>query len=176
MSRSWLPTGSVRDRQSVTPAWQPKDRPLIAGVVVKEVANVPCEQRMITEVFRRDWFENAGEVDQIFQSILYPGALEAWHAHETTTDRLFVTSGMLMVVLYDGRSDSPTFGLVNEFNIGLFRPQLLIVPPQVWHGVHNRSGEPATILNAPDLAYRYEEPDHWRLPWNTDQIPYRFDV
>jgi hypothetical protein len=26
----------------------------------------------------------------------------------------------------------------------------------------------------PDRAYRYEAPDHWRLPSDTDQIPYVF--
>lgn len=33
----------------------------------------------------------------------------------------------------------------------------------------------AVLLNLADQAYRYEDPDHWRLPVNTDKIPYQFE-
>lgn len=29
-------------------------------------------------------------------------------------------------------------------------------------------------VNDIDRAYRYEDPDHWRLPADTGEIPYRF--
>jgi hypothetical protein len=28
------------------------------------------------------------------------------------------------------------------------------------------------MLNYPTSAYDYEDPDHYRLPWDTDEIPY----
>ena len=40
--------------------------------------------------------------------------------------------------------DSPTHRLVNEFRCGLARPTLILVPPGVWHGVHN-IGDPTTV-------------------------------
>ncbi|MDO9635444.1 MAG: hypothetical protein Q7I95_00660, partial [Thiobacillus sp.] len=45
---------------------------------------------------------------------------------------------------------------------------------QVWHAVENITSAPALLINAVDKAYRYESPDHFRLPLETDQIPYRF--
>jgi dTDP-4-dehydrorhamnose 3,5-epimerase len=44
----------------------------------------------------------------------------------------------------------------------------------VWHGVQNVHPGPSSVLNLVDRAYRYEAPDHWRLPPDTAEIPYRF--
>ena len=56
-------------------------------------------------------------------------------AHERTTDRIFVTSGLVRIALYDGRVGSRTRGMINEFRFGTVRPALIVVPPQVWHGL-----------------------------------------
>ena len=106
---------------------------------------------------------------------LAPGEVSAWHAHQTTRDRLFVSQGMLKIVLFDARKGSPTFGRLNELRFGTVRPALVTIPPGVWHGVQNLSGEPSCLLNLVDRAYQYEDPDHRRLPPRTAKIPYRFD-
>lgn len=129
---------------------------------------------MLTEIYRADWGLDTGGVDQIFYSSLEPGALSAWHAHGETTDRLFVPQGLVQVVLYDARPDSPSHGRVNEVFLSHRRPTLVVIPPRVWHGVRNCSYENSLLLNAVDRAYSYQDPDHWRLPWDTDQIPFRF--
>jgi dTDP-4-dehydrorhamnose 3,5-epimerase len=64
--------------------------------------------------------------------------------------------------------------MVNEFRFGAVRPALIAVPPGIWHGVRNLSDAPGLLLNLPDQAYNYEDPDHWRLPPDSDKIPYRF--
>jgi dTDP-4-dehydrorhamnose 3,5-epimerase len=93
-----------------------------------------------------------------------------------TTDRLFVNHGQILVVLYDAREDSSTFGVLNKFHLGILRPGLLVVPPKVWHGVQNIGEGSSSLLNLVDRAYRYEDPDHWRLPHDTSLIPYRFSA
>jgi dTDP-4-dehydrorhamnose 3,5-epimerase len=163
-----------RDHQSVTSDWQRVDQKLIEGVVVREVRAVGTGYGALTEVFRTDWGLDEQHVDQIFQTVLDPGAVSAWHAHGETTDRLFVSLGRAEIVLYDGRPDSPSSGELNRFVFGTYRPALLVVPPRVWHGVRNGTGEPVMVLNAVDRAYSYQEPDHWRLPPDTEEIPYRF--
>jgi dTDP-4-dehydrorhamnose 3,5-epimerase len=174
MSSSWLLQGATKDGQTVSGEWQRVDQPLIDGVEVKEIRNVIKRNGHLTELFRRDWFDRCGEVGQVFQVVLMPGAISAWHAHAVTTDRLFVTHGTMRIVLYDGRDDSPTRGTVNEFLANGSRPALFVVPPRVWHAVQTVSGEPGIIVNMPNHAYCYEDPDHWRLPADTDEIPYRF--
>jgi dTDP-4-dehydrorhamnose 3,5-epimerase len=110
----------------------------------------------------------------VFQVVLDPGAVSAWHAHATTIDRLFVSTGLMRIVLYDARESSPTFGVLNEFRFGTIRPALVIVPPRVWHGVQNVALAASVVLNLVDRAYDYEDPDHWRVPNGTPEIPFVF--
>lgn len=165
--------GCARDARSITSDWTPLLE-LIDGVRLREVKNVPKENGFLTEVFRADWSLDGGGVDQVFQVILTPGGLSAWHAHQFATDRLFVSHGLVKVVLFDARTRSPTHGRLNEFRIGLLRPTLIVIPPGVWHGVQNISHEPSCLLNMPDRAYDYDDPDHWRLPPDSPEIPYSF--
>jgi dTDP-4-dehydrorhamnose 3,5-epimerase len=172
--RDWELAGMRQDKQGITRDWQFVNQPLIHGVRIKQIENVMTGYGTLTEVYRRDWDLDEGGVDQVFQSILEPGGVSGWHAHAVTTDRLFVGAGRMRIVLYDSRKSSPTFGRVNEFRSGPARPSLVVIPPQVWHAVENISSVPALLINAVDKAYRYESPDHYRLPLETDQIPYRF--
>jgi dTDP-4-dehydrorhamnose 3,5-epimerase len=167
--------GSRQDRPSATPDWTPA-QPSIEGVRTKEVRNIVKPRGdVLCEIFRRDWLLDQGEVDQVFQSVMLPGSISAWHVHHRTIDRLFVSHGLALIVLYDGRKDSPTYQQLTEFRFGTIRPALLCVPPGVWHGVQNISSAPAVLLNLVDKAYEYDDPDHWRLPPDTDKIPYRFE-
>ena len=165
--------GCAKDNPNITPDWEPRQQ-LIEGVKVKEIKNVPKENGFLTEIFRADWGLDDGRVGQVFQVILSPGRVSAWHAHQLTTDRLFASQGLIKMVLFDARVGSPTHNLVNEFRIGTVRPALLIIPPGVWHGAQNISQEPSCLINLVDRAYTYEDPDHWRLPIDTPKIPYSF--
>jgi dTDP-4-dehydrorhamnose 3,5-epimerase len=66
--------------------------------------------------------------------------------------------------------------LLSEYKIGAQRPLLIVIPPQVWHGVQNYSSDTAVLLNAVDYAYKYDDPDHWRVPLDSSDIPYSFPV
>ena len=165
--------GCRKDPQTVHADWTPAQEQ-IDGVRVYEVRNVTKGRGQLTEIFRSDWDLDGGEIDQIFQVLLDGGEVSAWHVHRVTMDRLFVNLGAVRIVLYDARSDSPTFGLVNEYRFGLHRPALLVIPAGIWHGLQNLRNTPSTVLNMVDMAYSYENPDQWRLPWDSAEIPYRF--
>jgi dTDP-4-dehydrorhamnose 3,5-epimerase len=165
--------GAEKDEQSITADWVVKQE-LIDGVVTREIRSVPKMNGCLTEVWRQDWSLDDVAVDQIFQVVLNPGGVSAWHVHMETTDRLFVSSGLINIVLYDAREESPTFGKINTFKFGERRSGIVVIPPGVWHGVQNIDSSPSVILNIVDKAYLYESPDHWRLPENTEKIPYKF--
>ncbi|SOD94878.1 dTDP-4-dehydrorhamnose 3,5-epimerase family protein [Spirosoma fluviale] len=168
----WYIDGLQKDKQSITADWMMHRQSLIAGVEVREVKNVIKSNGYLTEIYRKDWQLDDSTVDQVFQIMMQPGGVSAWHAHESTTDRLFVTLGTMKIVLYDSRQDSPTFGQINEFLVSDLRPQLISVPPQVWHGVKNITASAALMLNMVDKAYQYDDPDHWRVPADSPAIPY----
>jgi dTDP-4-dehydrorhamnose 3,5-epimerase len=174
MPEGWQLPGAKQDAPSIDAEWQFLGRPLIEGVRLKEMRNVPTGYGWLTELWRGDWQLDDRPVDQVFQSTLLPGRLSAWHAHAVTTDRLCAPQGLVRLVLYDARAGSPTRGLVNELRLGSVRPGLVVIPPGVWHGVQNVHDGPSAVVNLVDRAYRYADPDHWRLPPDTPEIPYRF--
>ena len=163
--------GAQKDTQVVTSEWQNIDRG-IEGVVVREVLHVPRDHGVITEMFRPEWDPTGLPVVHIYQSRLYPGAIGAWSCHKKAVDRLFVNQGHLKVVLFDGREESSTFGRVSELHVGDARPAFVVIPVGVWHGLQNLGASDALVINYPTRSYDYEDPDHWRLPYDTDQIPY----
>jgi len=165
--------GACKDQQSITADWV-LPQTLIDGVALKEMRAVQTDGKVLTEIYRADWNLDQADVGQLFQVRMIPGAISAWHAHQSTTDRLFVSIGQLKIVLYDAREVSRTYGQINIFQLSERRPGTVTVPPGVWHGLENVGGEPAVLINIVDNAYDYSDPDHWRLPSNTPKIPYTF--
>lgn len=174
MSTNWLLPTAVRDAQTITATWDPLRERLVDGLQIKEVRSVPKGNGLLTEVYRRDWHLDGLTVEQVFEVQLVRGGISAWHAHERTTDRLFVSTGAVRLVFYDNRAESPTRGQVTELKFGEHRPALVVVPPRVWHGVQNIGDSTARILNVVDRAYDYEAPDHWRVPSDCPNVPYTF--
>ena len=163
--------GAQKDGQLVTSEWQ-KVGASIDGVVVREVLHVLRDHGVITENYRAEWDPTGLPLVQVYQSRLFPGAIGAWSCHMRSTDRLFVNQGHVKVVLFDGREESPTFGQLMELHVGDARPTFLIIPVGVWHGLQNLAASDALMLNFPSHAYDYADPDHYRLPWDTKEIPY----
>jgi dTDP-4-dehydrorhamnose 3,5-epimerase len=162
-----------KDTQLVNPDWT-KIQNLIDGVEIREVLHVPRDHGVITEIFRASWLEDEHPVEQVYQSRLFPGAIGAWSCHAKQTDRCFVNQGLLKVVLYDARENSPTHGKINEFHAGDTRPTYMVIPPGVWHGIQNLGTTDALMINMPTIPYQYADPDHFRLPYDAPEIPYQW--
>jgi len=169
-----LSIDAARDPQSVTPDWQMVTTRAIEGVRAIEVKHVLTSSGSLVELLRAEWLGPPSAIAHVFLRALDPGAISAWHVHQTTSDRLFCVAGRALIVLYDAREASPTHGTVAEYHVGRDRPTLIVVPPGVFHGVKALGTESASIVNMADETYSYGEPDHWRLPSDTREIPYRF--
>ena len=78
----------------------------------------------------------------------------------------------MKVVLYDNRPDSPTFGRVNE----IFRTEhdrtIMVIPAHVFHAHENIGTTDALFISMPTRPYHHSAPDVYRLPIDTDLIPY----
>jgi len=173
-NKKMLP-GAIKDAQQISEDWQ-KIGDVIDGVSVREVRHVPRDHGVITEIFRPEWDPTGLPVVQVYQSRLFAGALGAWSCHARSTDRLFVNQGQVKVVLYDGRDGSRTKGRLMELHAGDARPSLIVIPPGIWHGLQCLGNTDALVLNCPTEAYNYTDPDHYRLPWDTPEIPYVWKV
>lgn len=144
---------------------------MIHGVRTRKLRLIPDERGFLMEMLRSDW-EEFQKFGQVYVTAVYPGVVKGWHYHKVQTDYFICIAGMAKVVLYDAREDSPTYGEVNEFFMGTLNPVLLVIPPGVMHGFKGISQEMALIVNVPTELYHYDQPDEYRLPAHTDQIPY----
>lgn len=115
---------------------------------------------------------------QVYCTTVKGGCVKAWHMHKEQWDSLVCLHGLVRLVLYDDRDKSPTKGEVNEFFLGSLNPLLIQIPPRVWHGMQGLAGENeySYILNIPNKPYDKEKPDEYRLPPNTDKIPYSWKL
>ena len=168
-------TTAKKDIQHVDAKWQ-WVRSAIDGVVTREVLHVPRDHGVITETYRAEWDPTGLPVIHVYQSRLFPAAIGAWSCHMKSIDRLFVNQGHLKMVLFDGRDESPTKGKLMELHAGDARPTFVVIPTGVWHGLQNLGPSDALVLNYPTRAYDYEDPDHYRLPYDTAEIPYVWNV
>ena len=157
---------AVKGKKYVSPS-----RQLIHGVQIKRLAWIPDERGKLLEMFRCDdsVFEKFG---QVYLTTCNPGVVKAWHCHNKQSDNMVVVKGMAKVALYDGRQDSPTGGLINEFFIGEDNPMLISVPPMVTHGFKAYGAEPAYTVNLVTELYNHEQPDEIRIDPFDNDIPY----
>lgn len=146
---------------------------MIDGVKTRKLRLIPDERGYLMEMFRSDW-EEFEQFGQVYVTAVYPGVVKGWHYHKLQTDHFICVKGMAKVVLYDNRDGSPTRGEVNEFFIGEQNPTLLTIPPGVLHGFKGISTEMALIVNVPDRLYNYEQPDEYRFPAQSPEIPYNW--
>lgn len=66
--------------------------------------------------------------------------------------------------------------MINEVYLSDHNRGLIIFPKGVYHAVQNIGLTDATLLNFPTRPYRHTNPDKYRLPVDTDAIPYSFDT
>ncbi len=144
---------------------------MIQGVKIKQLKIIPDERGRVMEMLRADddIFIKFG---QVYLTAAFPGVVKGWHYHKKQTDNFVCVKGMMKVVLYDPRGDSPTKGEVNEFFMGEFNPILLQIPALVYHGFKCISETEAMIINCPTEPYNHGSPDEYRIPPNSPDIPY----
>ncbi len=153
--------------------WSP-----IQGVQFRPTRPVPHEDGHLTEVARASWDVIGGPVVQVHTTTTLPGRIRAWGLHQRITDRLFVVSGLVKIVVFDGRRGSTTQGSVNQFTVSEKNPGLLIIAPNLYHGWKNIGTTEAILINMPTEMYDYDAPDALDLPWDSEAaariVPFRF--
>ncbi len=150
----------------------------IDGVRFRLTRPVPHEDGTVTEVARAVWPEVDVPIVQVHITTTFPERIRAWGLHRASTDRLFVVKGLVSIVVYDARTDSPTYACVNEFRVSERNPGLLVIPPNLFHGWKNIGVEEAFIVNMPSSQYDYESPDALDLPYESEVakaiVPFRW--
>ncbi|MEM3396206.1 MAG: dTDP-4-dehydrorhamnose 3,5-epimerase family protein [Thermoplasmata archaeon] len=144
---------------------------MISGVKTKSLRVIPDERGRLMEILRAD-DEIFLKFGQVYMTTTLPGVVKAWHYHKLQTDYVCCLKGMIKLALYDSRPNSPTKGEINEFFIGEYNPLLVAIPNEVYHGWKCVSESEAIVINIPTEPYNRKQPDEYRLPPDTKEIPY----
>src|SRR4051812_21296921 len=83
---------------------------LIDGLRFRPTRPVPHDDGHLTEIVRSSWDIVDSPVVQVHATTTLPGRIRAWGMHIKGSDRLFVASGLVRIVVFDGRKESPTHG------------------------------------------------------------------
>jgi len=156
----------------------PESAGRIEGVQLASVVVRPDDRGYFEELFRwgqglAQGFAPAGSL-QVSAALSYPGTIKAIHYHLRQTDLWTAVCGLLQVLLYDMRTDSPTFGRANTLYTGVLQPLQILIPPGVGHGYKVIGTEPALLVYATDRYY--DAADEGRLPWNDPDVNYDWDT
>ena len=146
---------------------------MIDDVKIKSLKKICDERGMIMHMLRCDEpdFEKFGE---IYFSVVYPGVIKGWHLHKEMTLNYAVVSGMIKLVLYDDREDSPTKGELQEILLGEESYLLVKIPARVWNGFKGIGMKPAIVANCATIPHDPNE--IIRLDPLGDRIPYKWDL
>jgi dTDP-4-dehydrorhamnose 3,5-epimerase len=145
---------------------------MIEGVVVKELVTHADERGFFREILRVTDDMSLAGFGQLSHSLVHPGVIKAWHGHTLQTQWTYVAAGLLKVVLYDGRSESPTFRQRAEFLVGIDQHEkVYCFPPGVLHGYRCVDG-PAHVIYVTSGVYDLS--DEIRLPTDDPSIGYDF--
>jgi dTDP-4-dehydrorhamnose 3,5-epimerase len=146
----------------------------IDGVVLNQTAIIGDDRGVILELIDVSQPYWSAGAPYVYMGSCRPKRAKGWGMHKHHTDRYMVLWGEMLLVLFDGREDSPTYGVVQEFFMSRDGLNQLTIPPGVWHA-HLNPGETDLIFaNAPSKPYQHDNPDKWRLPIDNDVIPYKF--
>jgi dTDP-4-dehydrorhamnose 3,5-epimerase len=145
----------------------------IDGMTITQLKRIPDERGAVLHMLRDDddGFERFGE---IYFSMVYPGAIKGWHLHREMTLNYAVPVGMIKLVCFDDRPDSPTRGNLVELHMGELNYVLVTVPPLVWNGFKGEGSSPALVANCATVHHSADEIE--RLDPFSDRIPYRWDL
>ena len=145
----------------------------IDGLVVTPLRRIPDERGAVFHMLREDGdvFERFGE---IYFSMVYPGAIKAWHLHKEMTLNYAVPVGMVKLVCYDDRAGSSTRGNLVELHIGELNYCLVTIPPLVWNGFKGEGTTPALVANCSTIPHRPDEIE--RMDPFSDTIGYDWSL
>lgn len=146
---------------------------MISGVIKTPLKQFEDHRGKVMHMLRCDapHFREFGEV---YFSWVSPGAIKAWKLHKELTINFAVPVGAIKLVLYDDRSNSSTYGILSEFDMGDFDYYLLTIPNNIWYGFRSLDDKAAMVVNCATLPHSPSESRTKEL--NDPSIPYSWET
>jgi dTDP-4-dehydrorhamnose 3,5-epimerase len=164
----------TKDEATVNSAGEPF-APLPEGVTFRHAPTHIDDRGSVCEVFDPRWQWHPDPLVFVYMFTLRPGKIKGWGLHKLHEDRYFVLVGEMQVMMYDVRPDSSTRNTISTVVLSEYDRRLMNIPAGIWYANRNIGNKDAVIVNFPTQPYNHADPDKYRLPLDTDQIPYKLE-
>lgn len=145
------------------------------GMNVRDLITHVDDRGQVFEMYDLRWGFHEVPLVFAYQFTIRPGIIKGWGLHKRHEDRYCLIHGEMEIVLYDVREESSTYGQICKFTVSHYNRKLFNIPINVWHAVRNVGNTECIAVNFPTIPYDHSNPDKYRLPLDTDEIPYKFD-
>jgi dTDP-4-dehydrorhamnose 3,5-epimerase len=131
------------------------DAKMLLGCTLQKLSRHRDERGWLVPV----WDSSNIDAKYMYYSWTYPGQCrdeDRWHLHHIQTDHFVVLHGNLLVALSDGES-------VVKVAMSGRNPQILTIPPGIYHCFKNYWHRDSLLCNLPDAVYNPD--DEGRVPF-----------
>lgn len=133
---------------------QPFVEGVIQGVEVRRLKKHHDPRGWLAEIFRADELLSDAMPVMSYVSETLPGMVRGPHEHVDQTDYFcFLGPSTFRLVLWDNRTDSPSYWYRQELFVGEENPCVVIVPEGVVHAYSNAGNKPGWVINCPNQLY-----------------------
>lgn len=160
----------ARDVQTVTSDGR-RIAALPEGMVVRDLVTHTDDRGTVCELYDPRWGVNPDALVFAYQFTIRPGQAKGWGIHREHEDRYAFLDGELELVFFDARDDSATAGQESRLVLTELHRKLITIPRGVWHAERNIGGSDVRVINFPTIMYDHSNPDKYRLPLDTDELP-----
>lgn len=145
----------------------------IEGVKIIPLKRIPDVRGTIMHGVRADTILN--DFGEVYFKKLYKGIINGWHIHETLLLNYICISGMMKLVMYDMRENSPTYKQFQEVCFGDDNYCLVHIPPGIANASECLSAPYSIMCNVasephnPNIKYKRIDPHSQEISYNWDK-------
>ena len=144
----------------------------IEGVSITVLAQIEDVRGAVFHVIKSSsaTFKSFGEA---YISKIRFNVVKGWKYHKKMTQNFSVPYGKIKLVLYDNRSGSKTYGMIDEIYLDDHDNYIRVtLPPRIWYSFKSVSKEYSLLLNIADIEHDRNESKVMDILDNN--IPYKW--
>ena len=125
---------------------------MIDGVKVSKRFRYKDERGEVMHIMKQgdESFQKFGDV---YCSTIKNGIIKGWNYHKKSSINYTVIRGLIKLVLFDLRTNSPTIKKKLVLSLSIDNYCSVFIPPQIWYAFKGVSKRKAYVINFMDLPY-----------------------
>lgn len=143
----------------------------IEGVEIFPLKLLKDDRGAVMHMLRSDQPHFLSVKEVYFSKVLH-NVVKGWKRHKEIYQSMAVPEGMIRLVIYDDRENSPTKGAIKVIDFGEDNYILVRLPPMVWYSFQALSIGHAIIANCTTAPHDPNESEV--LPLTSTLIPFKW--